>query len=51
MNRLRQFWNYLEKVFQFPALLRSVRDERPQAVIPTRALTASLFLAAVRINS
>jgi len=47
VNRLRQFWNYLEKVFQLPALLRSVRDERPQAVIPTRAITASLFLAAV----
>lgn len=45
MNRLRQFWNYTAKVFALPSLLRVIRDDRPEAVIPTRALTLSFFLA------
>ena len=52
MNRLRQCLHYLEKVFGLPCLLRSVRDERPAAIIPTRAFTLSLFLGAlVRVPS
>jgi hypothetical protein len=47
MNRLRQFWHYVGKVFALPARLRAIQDERPQAVIPTRALSASLLLGAV----
>ena len=52
MNRLRQFWNYVTKVFTLPSLLAAIGDERPQAIIPTRSLAVSLFLAAVlRIGS
>jgi hypothetical protein len=52
VNRLGQFWNYATKVFALPSLLASIRDERPQATIPTRSLATSLFLAAVlRIGS
>jgi len=47
VNRLRQFWNYAAKVFDLPSLLASIRSHRPEAVIPTAALSASLFLAAV----
>jgi nitroreductase len=47
MNRLRQFWHYVAKVFDLPARLRAIRDERPQPVIPTPALSASLLLGAV----
>jgi nitroreductase len=47
MNRLRQFWHYVAKVFALPTRLRAIRDERPQAVIPTRACSASLLLGAV----
>lgn len=47
MNRLCQFWNYAAKVFALPSRLATISDRRPEAVIPTRALTASLFLAAV----
>lgn len=47
MNRLRQFWHYVEKVFALPTRLRALRDERTQAVIPTSALSASLLLGAV----
>lgn len=47
MNRLRQCLHYLEKVFGLPGLLRSVGDDRPEAVIPTRALTLCFFLGAV----
>jgi hypothetical protein len=47
MNRLRQFWHYVGKVFALPARLRAIRDERPQPVIPTRAFSASLLLGAV----
>jgi hypothetical protein len=47
MNRLRQFWHYVGKVFDLPARLRAIRDERTQPVIPTPALSASLLLGAV----
>jgi hypothetical protein len=47
MNRLGQFWYYVTKVFALPTRLRAIRDERPQAVIPTHALSASLLLGAV----
>lgn len=47
MNRLRQFWRYTQKVFALPARLRAVRDHRHQPQIPTRALSGSLFLAAL----
>lgn len=44
MNRLRQFWNYAAKVFDLPSHLRAIRDDRPEAVIPARALTLCFFL-------
>lgn len=47
MNRLRQFWHYAGKVFDLPRRLRGIRDGRPQAVIPTPVLSASLLLGAV----
>lgn len=47
MNRLRQFWHYVEKVFDLPTRLRAIRDERPQPVIPTHTFSASLLLGAV----
>jgi hypothetical protein len=47
MNRLRQFWHYVEKVFDLPRRLRGVRDGRPQPEIPTPVLSASLLLGAV----
>ncbi len=47
MNRLGQFWHYVDKVFDLPRRLRGVRDERPYPVIPTAAVTASLFLGAL----
>jgi hypothetical protein len=47
VNRLRQFWNYTAKVFDLPSQLRVIRDDRPAAVIPVRALTLSFFLAGV----
>jgi hypothetical protein len=47
MNRLGQFWHYVTKVFALPVRLRSLRDERSQPVIPTRAFSASLLLGAV----
>jgi len=47
MNRLRQFWHYVEKVFDLPQRLRGVRDGRTQPEIPTPALSASLLLGTV----
>ena len=47
MNRLRQFWHYVEKVFDLPRRLRAVGDERWQPQIPTPVLSASLLLGAV----
>jgi hypothetical protein len=47
VNRLGQFWHYVDKVFDLPRRLRGVRDERAYPVIPTAAVTASLFLGAL----
>lgn len=47
MNRLRQFWHYVTKVFALPARLRGIRADRPQAVIPTHVLSGSLLLGMV----
>lgn len=47
MNRLRQFWHYVEKVFDLPVRLRALRDSRPQPVIPTRVFSASLLLGVI----
>lgn len=47
MNRLRQFWHYVEKVFDLPVRLRALRDTRPQPVIPTRVFSASLLLGVI----
>jgi len=47
VSRLRQFWNYAAKVFTLPSLLTSIRSHRPESVMPTAALSISLFLAAV----
>jgi hypothetical protein len=47
MNRLRQFWHYVEKVFDLPRHLRAIRDERSQPQIPTPTLSGSLLLGAV----
>jgi hypothetical protein len=44
VNRLRQFWHYTEKVFDLPRQLRAVRAERFEPVIPTAAVSATLFL-------
>jgi hypothetical protein len=47
MNRLRQFWHYVEKLFDLPRRLRTIGDERPQPEIPTQVFTASLLLGSV----
>ena len=47
MNRLGQFWHYVDKVCDLPRWLRGLRDQRGQPEIPTPALSASLFLGAV----
>jgi hypothetical protein len=47
VNRLRQFWHYVEKVFDLPRRLRAVGDERSQPQIPTPVLSASLLLGTV----
>ncbi len=44
MNELAQFLNYLIKVFAFHRVVRTVRDSRPYAKIPTRPLFLSLLL-------
>ncbi len=46
LNRLRQCWHYLTKVFDRPARLRAVRTNRSEADIPDPPLTLSLLLAA-----
>lgn len=52
MNRLRQFWHYAHKVFDLPRRLAQVRDRRSQGQIPTRSVTATLFLGGLlRIGS
>lgn len=44
---MRQFWHYVDKVFDLPRHLRGVRDQRPYPEIPTPAISFSLFLGAV----
>lgn len=44
--RLRQWWHYLNKVFDLPRQLQAVRADRPEAEIPTPAITIRLLLAA-----
>ncbi len=44
MNELAQFLHYLIKVFAFHRVVRTVRDSRPYAKIPTRPLFLSLLL-------
>lgn len=52
MNRLAQFLHYAQKVFGLKTVLRGVRDERPQARIPTAPVLLSLVLGVVlRISS
>ncbi len=47
MNELAQFLTYLIKVFAFNRVVRTVRDSRPYAKIPTRPLFLSLVLGVV----
>ena len=47
MNRLRQLWHYLDKVFDLSVLVRQVRDRRVFPVIPTPALHFSLLSGAL----
>jgi hypothetical protein len=47
MNRLRQFWHYTAKVFGLPSRLRSARDRRADPLVPTWAVTATLFVGAL----
>lgn len=46
MNRIRQFWHCVGKVFDLARHLRSVRDQRTDPTVPTWAVTATLFLGA-----
>lgn len=47
MNELAQFLTYLIKVFAFNRVVRTVRDSRPYAKIPTRPLFLSLLVGVV----
>ena len=47
MNRLAQFLHYAQKVFDLKALLRGVRDRRPQAKIKTLPVLLCLVLGVV----
>lgn len=47
MNRLRQFWHAVTKIFDLPRRLRAVRDDRTDPEISAAVLTTSLFLGAV----
>ena len=52
MNLLRGLWSYGKKVFGLPQRLAGVANYRSQPEIPTRSITASLFLAALmRVGS
>ena len=52
MNLLRRLWHYAEKVFDLPRRLGGIGNERPYPKIPTRSVTASLFLGAlIRVGS
>lgn len=47
MNRVRQLWHALHKVFALPHLIRNVRDRRTYPVIPSAALHFTLLLGAL----
>lgn len=47
MNLLRGLWSYGKKVFALPQRLAGVANHRSQPEIPTRSITATLFLAAL----
>lgn len=47
MNRLRQFWHAANKVFRLSCRLRGVRDGRCDPLVPTFAVSATLFLGAL----
>lgn len=47
MNRLGQLWDCLDKVFDLPQLVKSVRDRRQYPEIPTPTLHFTLVLGAL----
>ena len=52
MNRLSQFLQYSQKVFQLPRLLRRVREGRPDPEIPLLAVNWCLLLGVItRVSS
>lgn len=52
MNELAQFLSYATKVFGLARLIRGVRDQRPYAKIPTRAVFLSLLMGGIlRVGS
>lgn len=52
MNLLRGLWSYGNKVFALSQRLAAVRSHRSQPEIPTRSLTATLFLGGLlRVES
>lgn len=52
MNLLRALWRYGKKVFALPQRLSTISNHRSQPEIPTRSITASLFLGALlRVGS
>ena len=52
MNRLAQFLQYTQKLFELKRLLRSVRDGRSEPVIPIQPVVLCLVLGVVtRISS
>lgn len=52
MNLLRSVWRYSNKVFALSQRLAAVGNDRPLAQIPTRSITATLFLGVLlRIGS
>lgn len=44
MNPLNAFWHYVNKVYDLDQRLRGIGDQRPQGVIPTAAVSATLRL-------
>jgi len=52
VNLLRALWRYGQKVFALPQRLSTISNHRSQPQIPTRSITASLFLGALlRVGS
>ena len=47
MNRVRQLWSSLKKVFDLPRLIKNVRDRRQDPVIPTPSLHFTHLLGAL----